>query len=177
MFFMMLRFGKHLTELWEISKCIGHKIGATLSNGFSWCSGYHICLTHRRSPVRSRAKTLNFFVSYFHFIYLFDFQKYTPVFLYLFIFNPFIFVYIWLILQCSKVKFNRWKKLWIFHQTIFCIFFRIPWAEWKCIVHVLTASGCIFRIKSKIIAPDDMASKQVTMRLKPFWVTFFNLYR
>ena len=24
---------------------------------FSWCSGYHICLTHRRSPVRSRAKT------------------------------------------------------------------------------------------------------------------------
>ena len=28
---------------------------------FSWCSGYHICLTHRRSPVRSRAKT-NIFV-------------------------------------------------------------------------------------------------------------------
>ena len=26
-------------------------------NRFSWCSGYHICLTHRRSPVRSRAKT------------------------------------------------------------------------------------------------------------------------
>ena len=26
-------------------------------NTFSWCSGYHICLTHRRSPVRSRAKT------------------------------------------------------------------------------------------------------------------------
>ena len=26
-------------------------------NWFSWCSGYHICLTHRRSPVRSRAKT------------------------------------------------------------------------------------------------------------------------
>ena len=25
---------------------------------FSWCSGYHICLTHRRSPVRSRAKTI-----------------------------------------------------------------------------------------------------------------------
>ena len=25
---------------------------------FSWCSGYHICLTHRRSPVRSRAKTV-----------------------------------------------------------------------------------------------------------------------
>ena len=24
---------------------------------FSWCSGYHICLTRRRSPVRSRAKT------------------------------------------------------------------------------------------------------------------------
>ena len=24
---------------------------------FSWCSGYHICLTHRRSPVRNRAKT------------------------------------------------------------------------------------------------------------------------
>jgi hypothetical protein len=23
----------------------------------SWCSGYHICLTHRRSPVRSRAET------------------------------------------------------------------------------------------------------------------------
>ena len=28
---------------------------------FSWCSGYHICLTHRRSPVRSRAKTCVFF--------------------------------------------------------------------------------------------------------------------
>ena len=94
----------------------------TFFNRFSWCSGYHICLTHRRSPVRSRAKTSNFFVSYFHFIYLFDFQKYTPVFLYLFIFNPFIFVYIWLILQCSKVKFNRWKKLWIFHKTIFLFF-------------------------------------------------------
>ena len=32
------------TDVWESSK-------------FSWCSGYHICLTHRRSPVRSRAKT------------------------------------------------------------------------------------------------------------------------
>ena len=29
-------------------------------NKFSWCSGYHICLTHRRSPVRSRAKTYIF---------------------------------------------------------------------------------------------------------------------
>ena len=28
-----------------------------LHSKFSWCSGYHICLTHRRSPVRSRAKT------------------------------------------------------------------------------------------------------------------------
>ena len=28
-----------------------------LVSQFSWCSGYHICLTHRRSPVRSRAKT------------------------------------------------------------------------------------------------------------------------
>ena len=28
------------------------------ANEFSWCSGYHICLTHRRSPVRSRAKTV-----------------------------------------------------------------------------------------------------------------------
>ena len=27
---------------------------------FSWCSGYHICLTHRRSPVQSRAKTCYF---------------------------------------------------------------------------------------------------------------------
>ena len=26
----------------------------------SWCSRYHICLTHRRSPVRSRAKTNSF---------------------------------------------------------------------------------------------------------------------
>ena len=100
------------------------------SSRFSWCSGYHICLTHRRSPVRSRAKTSNFFVSYFHFIYLFDFQKYAPVFLYLFIFNHFIFVYIWLIMQCSKVKFNRWKKLWIFHKTIFC-FFQDPMSGMK----------------------------------------------
>ena len=30
-----------------------------LKSMFSWCSGYHICLTHRRSPVRSRAKTFN----------------------------------------------------------------------------------------------------------------------
>ena len=30
---------------------------ATDCKEFSWCSGYHICLTHRRSPVRSRAKT------------------------------------------------------------------------------------------------------------------------
>ena len=29
----------------------------TFVSKFSWCSGYHICLTHRRSPVRSRAKT------------------------------------------------------------------------------------------------------------------------
>ena len=29
----------------------------TFVSRFSWCSGYHICLTHRRSPVRSRAKT------------------------------------------------------------------------------------------------------------------------
>ena len=28
------------------------------SQQFPWCSGYHICLTHRRSPVRSRAETL-----------------------------------------------------------------------------------------------------------------------
>ena len=26
-------------------------------SAFSWCSGYHICLTRRRSPVRSWAKT------------------------------------------------------------------------------------------------------------------------
>ena len=32
---------------------------------FSWCSGYHICLTHRRSPVRSRAKTDNIFAQLF----------------------------------------------------------------------------------------------------------------
>ena len=31
---------------------------ATDCKEFSWCSGYHICLTHRRSPVRSRAKTI-----------------------------------------------------------------------------------------------------------------------
>ena len=30
---------------------------ATDCKEFSWCSGYHICLTHRRSPVWSRAKT------------------------------------------------------------------------------------------------------------------------
>ena len=36
---------------------------------FSWCSGYHICLTHRRSPVRNRAKTWN--------IFFFDFQLCT----------------------------------------------------------------------------------------------------
>ena len=33
----------------------------SLLSKFSWCSGYHICLTHRRSPVRSRAKTLQCF--------------------------------------------------------------------------------------------------------------------
>ena len=32
-------------------------LAAFLNKAFSWCSGYHICLTHRRSPVRSRAKT------------------------------------------------------------------------------------------------------------------------
>jgi hypothetical protein len=26
---------------------------------FPWCSGYHICLTRRRSPVRSRTETQN----------------------------------------------------------------------------------------------------------------------
>ena len=25
--------------------------------GFSWCSGYHVCFTRTRSPVRSRART------------------------------------------------------------------------------------------------------------------------
>ena len=30
---------------------------------FPWCSGYHICLTHRRSPVRSRAETFFVFFS------------------------------------------------------------------------------------------------------------------
>ena len=29
----------------------------TLCNKFPWCSGYHICLTRRRSPVRSRTET------------------------------------------------------------------------------------------------------------------------
>ena len=38
-----------------------HRYGI-YSNQFSWCSGYHICLTHRRSPVRNRAKTISFFV-------------------------------------------------------------------------------------------------------------------
>ena len=28
-----------------------------------WCSGYHVSLTHSRSPVRSRAESLNFFFS------------------------------------------------------------------------------------------------------------------
>ena len=36
-----------------------------IAKQFSWCSGYHICLTHRRSPVRSRAKTEFFFFERF----------------------------------------------------------------------------------------------------------------
>ena len=134
---------------------------------FSWCSGYHICLTHRRSPVRSRATTSNFFSSYFHSTFLLNFKNTPPLFLYSFVFNLFIFVYIWFILQRPKVSIR--EKI-----TIFCFFFfcRIPWEEWKCIVHVLIANGCIFRIKLKIIALVDMASKQVTLGIKPFWVTF-----
>lgn len=33
-----------------LSSCFVH--------GFPWCSGYHICLTRRRSPVRSRTETV-----------------------------------------------------------------------------------------------------------------------
>ena len=33
----------------------GHYFGHTNFAGSAWCSGYHICLTRRRSPVQSRA--------------------------------------------------------------------------------------------------------------------------
>ena len=69
-----LSFQKCLTSLFIISKEAftktnrilkeslenKNKISNNFSMLFSWCSGYHICLTHRRSPVRSRAKTLPF---------------------------------------------------------------------------------------------------------------------
>ena len=35
------------------------------SSQFPWCSGYHICLTHRRSPVRNRAETVEIFLLIF----------------------------------------------------------------------------------------------------------------
>ena len=51
----------------EILKSINIYLGTTLHKKFSWCSGYHICLTHRRSPVLSRAKTYFFlFVTSYH---------------------------------------------------------------------------------------------------------------
>ena len=32
-----------------------------IENKFPWCSGYHVCLTRRRSPVRNRAAPCPFF--------------------------------------------------------------------------------------------------------------------
>ena len=32
---------------------------------FVWCSGYHICLTHRRSPVQFRPETTEFILLFY----------------------------------------------------------------------------------------------------------------
>ena len=33
-------------------------LSSSFVHGFPWCSGFHICLTRRRSPVRSRTETV-----------------------------------------------------------------------------------------------------------------------
>ena len=55
---------------------------------FPWCSGYHICVTHRRSPVRSRAKAMITFQK--NFIIENSFRKFSYLF-HLFISYNFIY--------------------------------------------------------------------------------------
>ena len=58
LYFPSLAYNWLLNEIWQFF----YKLNLLGLHEFSWCSGYHICLTHRRSPVRSRAKIylLNF---------------------------------------------------------------------------------------------------------------------
>ena len=51
---------------WEHQSSLFFKHFSAILSKFSWCSGYHICLTHRRSPVRSRAKTGTFLLELKH---------------------------------------------------------------------------------------------------------------
>ena len=53
-YFPSLDYNWLLKEIWQV---LINLIFLHFLHEFSWCSGYHICLTHRRSPVRSRAKT------------------------------------------------------------------------------------------------------------------------
>ena len=60
---------KNVLPKCQLSHCV-----AVLSKWFLWCSGYHVCLTRTRSPVRSRAETRFFFFPYsteqFHYLNL-----------------------------------------------------------------------------------------------------------
>ena len=48
-----------LVQYVELRRSVGWKywIGSRSTTAFPWCSGYHVCLTRRRSPVRSWAET------------------------------------------------------------------------------------------------------------------------
>ena len=80
---------------------------------FSWCSGYHICLTHRRSPVRNRAKTGSNFWNWI------SLQMLCIV---KFWFNTFLSKE-WL-LQCYKLYIFEYYKTSNFHFPWLSLFFK-----------------------------------------------------
>ena len=61
-----------------LAKCTGRQM-------IPWCSGYHVSLTHSRSPVRSRVESL--FVNFFSLLPFF-----LSAFLFSFFFSPFLSV-------------------------------------------------------------------------------------
>ena len=67
---------KNVLPKCQLSHCV-----AVLSKWFLWCSGYHVCLTRTRSPVRSRAETRFFFpysTEHFHYLNLLVQVQFKP---------------------------------------------------------------------------------------------------
>ena len=48
---------------------VGHCVGLLSQQLIPWCSGYHVSLTHSRSPVRSRVESHVFFFFDFSFFF------------------------------------------------------------------------------------------------------------